>query len=37
MKLTYDIVTPKTPDMISLSQDRFIVHCDHNNRGGGLL
>ena len=22
-----------TPDMISLSQDRFIVHCDHNNRG----
>ena len=22
--------------MISLSQDRFIVHCDHNNRGGGV-
>ena len=21
--------------MIGLSQDRFIVHCDHNNRGGG--
>ena len=20
-----------TPDMIGLSQDRFIVHCDHNN------
>ena len=25
-----------TPDMISLSQDRFIVHCDHINRGGGV-
>ena len=25
-----------TPDMISLSQDRFIVCCDHNNRGGGV-
>ena len=25
-----------TPDMIGLSQDRFIVHCDHNNRGGGV-
>ena len=25
-----------TPDMIVLSQDRFIVHCDHNNRGGGV-
>ena len=24
-----------TPDMIGLSQDRFIVHCDCNNRGGG--
>ena len=23
-----------TPDMIGVSQDRFIVHCDHNNRGG---
>ena len=23
-----------TPDMIGLSQDRFIVHCDHKNRGG---
>ena len=23
-----------TPDMIGLSQYRFIVHCDHNNRGG---
>ena len=22
--------------MISLSQDRFIVHCDCNNRGGGV-
>ena len=22
--------------MISVSQDRFIVHCDHNNRGGGV-
>ena len=22
--------------MINLSQDRFIVHCDHNNRGGGV-
>ena len=25
-----------TPDMIGVSQDRFIVHCDHNNRGGGV-
>ena len=25
-----------TPDMIGLSQDRFIVHCNHNNRGGGV-
>ena len=22
--------------MIGLSQDRFIVHCDRNNRGGGV-
>ena len=22
--------------MIGLSHDRFIVHCDHNNRGGGV-
>ena len=22
--------------MIGLSQDRFIVYCDHNNRGGGV-
>ena len=36
MKLTYDIVTPLIPDMIGLSQDRFIVCCDHNNRGGGV-
>ena len=25
-----------TPDMIGLSQDRFIVQCDCNNRGGGV-
>ena len=25
-----------SPDMIGLSQDRFIVHCDCNNRGGGV-
>ena len=25
-----------TPDMIGLSQDRFIVHCDCNNRAGGV-
>ena len=25
-----------TPDMMGLSQDRLIVHCDHNNRGGGV-
>ena len=24
------------PDIIGLSQDRFIVHCDCNNRGGGV-
>ena len=26
-----------TPDMIGLSQDRFIVCCDCNNRGGGVV
>ena len=26
-----------TPDMIGISKDMFIVHCDVNNRGGGLL
>ena len=36
MKLTYYILRPLTPDMIGLSQDRLIVHCDHNNRGGGV-
>ena len=25
-----------TPDMMGLTQDRFIVHCDHNNKGGGV-
>ena len=25
-----------TPDMIGLSQDRLIVCCDRNNRGGGV-
>ena len=25
-----------TPDIIGLSQDRFIVRCYHNNRGGGV-
>ena len=25
-----------TPDMMSISKDMFIVHCDHNNRGGGV-
>ena len=25
-----------TPDMIALNPDRFIVHCYHNNRGGGV-
>ena len=25
-----------TPDMIGLTQDRFIVHCDCNNKGGGV-
>ena len=25
-----------TPHKIGVSQDRFIVHCDHNNRGGGV-
>ena len=25
-----------THDIIGLSQDRFIVCCDHNNRGGGV-
>ena len=26
-----------TPDMIALNHDRFIVHCDCNNRGGGVV
>ena len=26
-----------SPDMIGLSKDMFIVHCDHNNRGGGVV
>ena len=26
-----------TPDMIALNHDRFIVHCDHNNRRGGVV
>ena len=25
-----------TPQMIGVSQDRFIVHCDCNNKGGGV-
>ena len=25
-----------TPHMIVISKDMFIVHCDHNNRGGGV-
>ena len=25
-----------TPDMIGINKDMFIVHCDHNNRGGGI-
>ena len=25
-----------TPDIIALNHERFIVHCDHNNRGGGV-
>ena len=25
-----------TPDMMGLTQDRFIVHWDHNNKGGGV-
>ena len=35
MKLIYDSDT-LTPDIIGLSQDRFIVQCDHNSRGGGV-
>ena len=26
-----------TPQIIGISQDRFIVHCDHNNKGGGIV
>ena len=26
----------QTPDMIGISKDVLIVHCDHNNRGGGV-
>ena len=26
-----------TPDMMSISKDMFIVHCDCNNRAVGLL
>ena len=25
-----------TPDMIGINEDMFIVHCNHNNRGGGV-
>ena len=25
-----------TPGMIGINEDMFIVHCDHNNRGGGI-
>ena len=25
-----------TPDMMGISKDMFIVHCDHNNRGGAV-
>ena len=25
-----------TPDMMGISKDVLIVHCDHNNRGGGV-
>ena len=25
-----------TPDMMGISKDMFIVHCGHNNRGGGV-
>ena len=25
-----------TPDMMGISKDMFIVHCDYNNRGGGV-
>ena len=24
------------PDMMGISKDMLIVHCDHNNRGGGV-
>ena len=25
-----------TPDMMGINKDMLIVHCDHNNRGGGV-
>ena len=25
-----------TPDMMGISKDVLLVHCDHNNRGGGV-
>ena len=25
-----------TPDMMGISKDMLIVHCDHNNKGGGV-
>ena len=25
-----------TPDMMGINKDMFIVHCDHNSRGGGV-
>ena len=25
-----------TPDMMGISKDMSVVHCDHNNRGGGV-
>ena len=36
MKIPLQHTDTLTPDMIGLSQDRFIVHCDHNNREGGV-
>ena len=26
-----------TPDMMGINTDMLIVHCDHNNRGGGVV
>ena len=36
MKLILGHSDTLSPDIIGISKDMFIVHCHHNNRGGGV-